>query len=166
MGKNHKIKKPGSGKGFAPSPGAKSPPAELEVPVPRPPLPKAENMGVAREAADGNDKIRTDSARLVHRDGVAFVEGCEVPVWRLEIARRAGSGRAALTKAFPGLTSLGLELAFAYARRHRAKIDQLIRLQGAAVSAEDEGPDDAAAFEADLNTLLDKNAGVFRRLAQ
>jgi len=82
------------------------------------------------------------------------------------MARRAGSGRAALTQAFPGLTSQGLDLAFAYARRHRAKLDKLIRLQGAAVPAGDEGPDDATAFEADLNTLLDKNAELFRRLAQ
>jgi hypothetical protein len=83
------------------------------------------------------------------------------------MARRAGSGRAALAAAFPGLTSPGIDRAFAYARRHRAKLDKLIRVQeGAAVPATDEGPDDAAAFEADLDTLLDENAEVFRRLAQ
>ncbi len=166
LGKNHKIKKPASERGFAPSPDAKSPPAELEVRAPNPPLAKAENIGVGGEAAAGRDKGGTDRARLVHRDGVAFVEGCEIPVWRLEMARRAGSDRAALTKAFPGLTSLGLDLAFAYARRHRSKLDKLIGLQGAAVPAGDEGPDDASAFEAELKTLFDKNAEVFRRLAQ
>jgi len=167
LDKNPKVKKPASEKGFAPSPGVKSPPSELEAQAPKPPIPEAETARVVPEAAAGNDKIGTDTARLVHRDGVAYVEGCEIPVWRLEMARRAGSGRAALTAAFPGLTSLGLDLAFAYARRHRAKLDRLIRLQGAAaVPAGDEGPDDAAAFEADLNTLLDKNAEVLRRLAQ
>jgi len=83
------------------------------------------------------------------------------------MARRAGADRAALTAAFPALTSEDLDLAFAYARRNRAEIDKLIRLHGSAVvPAKDEGPDDAAAFEADLNALLDKNTEVFRRLAQ
>jgi uncharacterized protein (DUF433 family) len=110
--------------------------------------------------------MKTDGPRLVHRKGVAYLEGCDVPVWRLEMARRAGSGPAALTAAFPGLTSLGLDLAFAHARRHREKFDALIRQRGAAaVPAGDEGADDAAAFEADLEALLDKNAEVFRRLA-
>ena len=167
MEKNPEVKKSVSEKGSAPSPGVKSPPSELEAQAAKPGIPKAETASVVREAAAGNAKIGTDSARLVHRNGVAYVEGCEVPVWRLEMARRAGPGRAALSAAFPGLTSQGLDLAFAYARRHRATLDKLIRLQGAgAVPARDEGPDDPAAFEADVDALLEKNAEVFRRLAQ
>ena len=56
--------------------------------------------------------------RLVHRDGLAYVEGCDVPVWRLEMSRRAGSAPAALLKVFPALTPEGLELAFDYADQH------------------------------------------------
>ena len=32
-----------------------------------------------------------NSPRLVLRDGVAYVEGCNLPIWRLEMGRRAGS---------------------------------------------------------------------------
>jgi hypothetical protein len=82
------------------------------------------------------------------------------------MARRVGAG--ALIAAFPGLTSSGVELAFDYARRHRAVLEKKIECQGeaSAASGSDEGTDDAAKFEADLDQLLDKNAEVFRRLAQ
>jgi uncharacterized protein (DUF433 family) len=167
LDKNPKVKKTASAEGFTPSPGVKSPPTEPESQAGKPPISRGETAGVIGEAVAGNNEIGNESARLVDREGVAYVEGCEVPVWRLEMARRAGFGPAALTAAFPGLTSLGLDLAFAYARRNRAKVDKLIQHhRAAAVPPGDEGPDDTAAFEADLNTLLDKNAEVFRRLAQ
>ncbi len=167
MDKNTKVKKPASTEGFTPSPGIKSAPAEVESQAANLPNPTGETGRSVPGTAAGDDKIGIARARLVDREGVAYVQGCEVPVWRLEMARRAGSGPAALTAAFPGLTSLGLDVAFAYARRHRAKVDELIRLHGAAaVPTGDEGPGDAAAFEADLDTLLDKNAEVFRRLSQ
>jgi hypothetical protein len=56
----------------------------------------------------------------VHRDAVAYVAGCDIPVWRLEMARRAGSGQAALVAAFPDLTPAGVDVAFAYGRRNCA----------------------------------------------
>ena len=68
--------------------------------------------------------------RLVHRDGVAYVEGCDVAIWQLEMSRRAGSAPAAMLKVFPALTPEGLDLAFAYARQHREEIDALIRELG------------------------------------
>ena len=39
--------------------------------------------------------------RVVHRDGMAYVEGCDIPVWRLEMARRTGSPPAALLRSLP-----------------------------------------------------------------
>jgi hypothetical protein len=163
--KNPKEKKPAKKKGSALSQGGKAAASEVRAPKVR--VSNEETARILRETTAGNDKIKSDAPRLIHRDGVAYLEGCDAPVWRLEMARRAGSDTAALTAAFPGLTSVGLDLAFAYARRHRAKLDRLIRRQGpAAMLASDEGADDAVTFEADLDTLLNKNAEVFRRLAQ
>ncbi|MFI5458483.1 MAG: hypothetical protein ACHRXM_23880 [Isosphaerales bacterium] len=159
MGKNPRAKRPASEMDSALFKGGTTPAPEVRVP-------DAEPSRVLGDSKAGNDKSKTDGPRLVHRKGVAYLEGCDVPVWRLEMARRAGSGPAALTASFPGLTSPGLDLAFAHARRHREKFDALIRQEGAAaVPAGDEGADGAAAFEADLEALLDKNAEVFRRLA-
>jgi uncharacterized protein (DUF433 family) len=167
LGKNPKAKKPMNQKDSGPSPGVESPPSERVAQAPNPRTPSGETAAVVREAFGGNDSVATGGARVVHRDGVAYVDGCEVPIWRLEMARRAGSGRPALIAAFPGLTSADLDMVFAYARAHRAELNQLIRSQAAAAEpARDEGPDDAATFETDLGTLLDTNAEVFRRLAQ
>src|SRR5580704_4182652 len=111
-------------------------------------------------AVNGTPDERDKVARLVHRDGVAYVEGCDVPVWRLEMARRAGSGPAALIAVSSGLTSQGLDLAFAYAQQHSAEFDPLIQYHsGADVPPEDEGDEeDEAAFEADLESLLERDA--------
>jgi hypothetical protein len=125
--------------------------------------PPTENSAVSGRA-DG----QAVGPRLVHRDGVAYVEGCDSPIWRLEMARRAGSGPAALIAVSPGLTPQGLDLAFAYAQEHSAEFDPLIQYHsGADVPPEDEGDEeDEAAFEADLEALLTEHAEVFRRLAQ
>lgn len=105
--------------------------------------------------------------RLVERDGVAYVEGCDVPVWRLEMSRRAGSTPAELLKVFPDLTPQGLDLAFAYARQHAAEIDTLIREQGPLdVPPEDEGEDDEEEIRADMDEIFEEYGEVFRRLAQ
>src|SRR5690349_3538821 len=82
-------------------------------------LPKAEAA-----ASNGLDR---QSPRLVDRDGVAYVEECDIPVWRLEMVRRTGSSPPAMIKVFRGLTLEGLDLAFAYAREHPEEIDSLIR---------------------------------------
>jgi uncharacterized protein (DUF433 family) len=104
--------------------------------------------------------------RLVHRDGIAYVEGCDVPVWRLEMARRVGSPPAALLKVFPALTPEGLNVAFAYAQQHREEIDAPIQELGLDnVPSEDE-EDDEAEFRADLDELFERDAELFRRLAQ
>jgi hypothetical protein len=155
MDKNVKPKGPKRKTGIGSAPDAKKPSAQVDA-----------QACEASATMAGNNTNEIETPRLVHRNGVAYVEGCDVPVWRMEMARRAGSGAAALAAAVPGLTATGLELAFAYAQRYRAKLDKLIRQNGGvSVPAGDEGADDAVAFEADLDTLLEKNAEVFRRLA-
>ena len=116
-------------------------------------------------AASKKREHQADTPPVLQRDGVAYLEGCDVPIWRLEMARRAGSGPQALIAAATGLTPLGLDVALAYARRHRAEFDPLIRRHsGADVAAEDD--EESAAFEAELEALLETDAEVFRRLAQ
>jgi hypothetical protein len=119
-------------------------------------------------AASGTAEGQAVGPRLVHRDGVAYLEGCDVPVWRLEMGRRAGSGPDAQIKAFPSLTRQGLDLAYAYAQEHRAEFDPLIQYHsGASVPPEDEGDEeDEATFEAELDVMFTEYAEVFRRLAQ
>jgi uncharacterized protein (DUF433 family) len=118
----------------------------------------------ANETADG----QAVGPRLVFRDGVAYLDGCDIPVWRLEMGRRAGSSPDAQIGAFPCLTHEGLDLAYAYAQEHSAEFDPLIQYHsGADVPPEDEGDDeDEATFEAELDALLEKDAELFRRLAQ
>jgi uncharacterized protein (DUF433 family) len=110
--------------------------------------------------------LETGGPRLVHRDGMAYVEGCYVPVWGLERAHRAGSSPAALLKAFPMLTSEGLDLAFAYAQQHREDIDALIRELGPTDVPPEDEKDDEDEFQADLDEMFEKYGEVFRRLAQ
>ena len=119
-------------------------------------------------AVSGSSEGQTDGPRLIYRDGVAYVEGCDVPVWRLEMGRRAGSSPTATIGAFPSLTPQGLELAFAYAREHRAEFDPLIQYHsGADVPLEEQEDDeDEATFEAELDALLERDAELLRRLAR
>ena len=111
---------------------------------------------------------RPDSPRIVYRDGVAYLDEYDIPIWRLEMGRRAGSSDASTIKVFPGLTAEGLVLAFAYAQQHKTEFDPLIQLHsGADVPPEDEGDDeDEATFDAELDALMTENAQVFRRLAE
>jgi uncharacterized protein (DUF433 family) len=103
---------------------------------------------------------------LVHRDGMAFVEGCDVPIWQLEMSRRAGSAPAAMLKVFPDLTPEGLETAFAYARRHGEEIDAMIRELGPTDVPPEDEEDDEAEIQADLDEIFEVYDQVFRRLAQ
>jgi hypothetical protein len=111
---------------------------------------------------------RADSPKIVLRDGVAYLDEYDIPIWRLEMARQAGSDHAALIATSPGLTSEGLDLAFAYAQQHKEEFDPLIKMHsGADVPPEDEGDDeDEATFDAELDALMTENAQVFRRLAE
>jgi hypothetical protein len=112
--------------------------------------------------------VRTESPRIEFRDGVAYLDEYDIPIWRLEMARRAGSEYAALIASSPGLTAEGLDLAFAYAQQHKAEFDPLIQMHsGADVPPEDEGDEeDDATFDAELDALMTENAQVFRRLAE
>jgi len=109
----------------------------------------------------------TNNPLLVKRRGVIYQRECNIPVWRLEMARRAGASPAALIEAFAGRTPQGLKSAFAYAQRNREEIDKLIRLRGpAAVPTGGDGANQPAEFEAELDTLLVADAELFRRLAR
>jgi uncharacterized protein (DUF433 family) len=119
-----------------------------------------------KSAAGVRGESRPTPPRLVERGGIVYVKGCDVPVWRLEQARRAGSSAEALAQAFPGLSPEALDLAFSYARRHRAAFDRLIRKSGPAPVTTTDGPDDGAGFEQELGELLDHNAELYRRLAR
>ena len=131
--------------------------------------------GPASEGASGHSpdaEVPTSNGlegrapRVVHRDGMAYVEGCSVPVWQLERAHRAGSSPAALLRAFPMLTPEGLDLAFAYAEQHREEVDALIRELGPTDVPPEDEEDDEDEYQADLDEMFEKYGEVFRRLAQ
>ncbi len=134
--------------------------------------PRAKNpAGEAAGRSPGADiptsnGARAETPRLVHRDGVAYVEGSDVPVWQLEMSHRAGSSPQALLKVFPSLTPEGLDLAFAYAQEHPEEVDALIRELGPTDIPPEDEPDDEAEFQADLDELFERDAELFRRLAQ
>jgi len=94
------------------------------------------------------------------------VPGCRVPIWRLEMARRAGSPADSLIKVLPGLTPEGLVQAFAFARRHRDEIDRLIREKGPIEPPPGVEPDDDVDFEKELVDLIDRDAEAYERLAR
>jgi uncharacterized protein (DUF433 family) len=153
-------------------PSMNKPPETFPVPTDKPaeldPAFAAEGLSTVKApVAPGKAESREDGSRLVFRDGEAYVDGCDLPIWRLEMARRAGCSPASQIKLFPTLTPEGLDLAFAYAQEHSAEFDPLIRYHsGADVPPEDEGDDeDDAAFEAELDAMLERDAELFRRLA-
>jgi uncharacterized protein (DUF433 family) len=110
--------------------------------------------------------LETTGPRLVHREGMAYVAGCDVPVWQLEMAHRAGSSPDALIGVFPSLTPEGLDLAFAYAQQHREGIDALFQELGPLEVSCEEEEDDEDEFQSDLDELFERDAELFRRLAQ
>jgi uncharacterized protein (DUF433 family) len=139
--------------------------------MPRNPRAKnpAGNMASGRSpGADisGSNGTEAETPRVVRRDGVAYVKGCDVPIWQLEMARRAGSPPDAMVKVFAGLTAEGLDLAFAYAQDRREEVDSLIRELGPTDVPPEEEDDDEAEFQADLDELFEGDAELFRRLAQ
>jgi uncharacterized protein (DUF433 family) len=149
------------------------PPETFPVPTDKPadldPAFVAEGSSSLKKAvAMGKAENREDGPRLVFRDGVAYLQEYDIPIWRLEMARRAGSSPASLIKVFRGLTPEGLDLAFAYAQEHSAEFDPLIRYHsGADVPLEEEDDDeDDATFEAELDAMFTEYAQVFRRLAE
>ena len=138
-------------------------PGDLEIQQPA-------SEGAADHSHDAevptSNGLETGGSRLIHRDGVTYVEGCDIPVWRLEMARRAGSPPDALLGVFPGLTLEGLDLAFAYAQQHREEIDAMIEELGPGDIPSEDEEDDEAEFQADLDELFERDAELFRRLAQ
>jgi uncharacterized protein (DUF433 family) len=162
------------------SPGARRPrrvdaEAKARKPTPKAKAPKAAKASAAaakpastakKPGKTDGSKPRSSGPRLVSKHGVMYVSGCPAPVWRLEMARRAGSGAAALADSFPGLTPEGIDLALAYARRHRAEVDRLIARNGPAEVPPTDEADDGEGFEQELDAMLDRDAALYRRLAR
>jgi hypothetical protein len=113
-----------------------------------------------------SDGAKPDAPRVVHRDGVAYIEGCDVAIWRLEMNRRAGSPSSAQIKVAPGLTPAGLDLAFAYADQHAGEMDAAIRELGLDEVPVEEEEDDEGEIQADMDEMFKTYNEVFRRLAQ
>jgi hypothetical protein len=138
-------------------------PGDLEIQEPA-------NEGARDHSRDAevhtSNGLETANPRLVHRDGVTYVEGCDIPVWRLEMARRAGSPPSALLKVTRGLTPEGLDLAFAYAEQHVEEMDAPIRELGLDDVPAEEEEDDEAGIRADLDEIFETYGEVFRRLAR
>jgi hypothetical protein len=126
----------------------------------------ATGCSLGAEVPTPNGVETQTTPRLVHRDGVAYLEGCDVAIWRLEMSRRAGSPASALLKVTPGLTPDGLDLAFAYAEQHSEEMDASIRELGLDDVPPEEEEDDEGEFQADLDELFERDAELFRRLAQ
>ncbi len=126
--------------------------------------PASEGTPVRPEDSRVPDSNGTEALapRVVHCDGIAYVEGCDIPVWRLEMARRTGSPPAALLKVTRGLTPEGLDSAFAYAEQHREEMDGPIRELGLDDVPPEEEEDDDEEFQADLDELFERDAELFR----
>ena len=103
---------------------------------------------------------------MVHRDGMAYVEGCEVPVWQLERARRAGSSAAALLGAFPVPDARGARSGLRLCQQHREEVNALIRELGPTDVPPEDEEDDEDEIQADLDEIFETYGEVFRRLAQ
>jgi hypothetical protein len=122
--------------------------------------PVAASKPQPRSQVDGPVRLRSD------KNGIMHLPECNVPVWRLIMAERAGSDPAALIEAFPGLTPKGLQAARQYAERHPRKVDDLIRRYGPKKVSPGPEPDDQAEFDAELTATLDRDAALYRRLAR
>jgi uncharacterized protein (DUF433 family) len=139
--------------------------------MPRHPRAKNSADKIASGRSPGADASASEGAgaetpRLIHRDGVAYVEGCDIPIWQLEMARRAGSLPSAMIKVFRGLTAEGLDLALAYAQDRREEVDSLIQELGPTDVPPEEEADNEAEIQADLDEIFEEYGEVFRRLAQ
>lgn len=128
--------------------------------------PWGSKVSVIEDREPSPNPTRPSRGQLVFRPDGVYLTGCDVPVWRLEMARRAGTTPATLINLFPGLTPRGLDRAFAYARRNRAAIDRLIEAIGLERVPPEPEQDDDADFERELVEMLDQNADLFRRLAR
>ena len=168
MDKNSKVGEPTCDESPAAGAPINVPSSRLEVHVAQGQLCHAENAELAQDRSGDDNEVDINRPRLTHRDGVALVEGCGVPVWRLEMVRRAGSGPAALMAGFSGLTLSGIELAIDYTQRNAPLVETLVERQrwNNALAGSDEEPDNVSGSDAELDTLLDENSEVFRRLAQ
>jgi uncharacterized protein (DUF433 family) len=109
------------------------------------------------------------SAESIEMVRNATVAGCTIPIWRLEMARRAGSSADSILAVYPEIPRCDLEAAFEYATKHRAEIDRLIELHGPRPIPPDDVAtfeDDEEEFERELLEDLERNAEVYRRLAE
>ena len=128
--------------------------------------PRGLKISVIEDRERSPDAKRLSRDQLVFRPDGVYLAGSDLPVWRLEMARRAGTTPATLIRIFPGLTPRGLDRAFGYARRNRTAIDRLIEALGLDRVPPEPEQDDDAEFDRELVEMLDQNAELFRRLAR
>jgi uncharacterized protein (DUF433 family) len=73
----------------------------------------------------------TRRLRIVKIPGVcggrAVVAGTRMPVWGLEVARRAGKSDAEILKMYPAVVQSDLVAAWKWVKRHTAEIDSDIK---------------------------------------
>jgi uncharacterized protein (DUF433 family) len=97
------------------------------------PLETAKNGRVARLTVSATEAAseRALAARIVKTPnicgGSARVNGTRIPVWGIEVSRRAGASAASIVRSYGGLRTADIQAAFAYADRHRAEIDLEIK---------------------------------------
>ena len=97
------------------------------------PLERAKNGRVTRLTINATEaaSARALAARIVKTPnicgGSARVNGTRIPVWGIEVNRRAGVSAASIVRSYSGLRIADIEAAFSYADSHRAEIDLEIK---------------------------------------
>ncbi len=84
---------------------------------------------IARDLGDAFPSIESDPRVC---GGEARIVRTRIPVWVLEQARRLGTSEADLLRSYPTLRAKDITSAWAYARSHRAEIENDIRENEAA----------------------------------
>lgn len=107
-----------------------------------------------------------DRAAFVRRNGRVYFEGMSVPVRELERARRAGSSEVELRAAFPELPLGAFDQIDAFLRVNPTLASAWGGTEEVAARPDAGVDDDGAGLEADLETVLESHAELFRRLAQ
>lgn len=73
-------------------------------------------------------KVEAEQQRIVETPGICGgsprIHGTRIPVWGLEVGRRAGRSNANLLEAYPSLTVTDLEAAWAFVEDHQVQIEK------------------------------------------
>ncbi|HEV2968671.1 MAG TPA: DUF433 domain-containing protein [Pirellulales bacterium] len=76
-------------------------------------------------------KVPSETERIIATPricgGHARVNGTRIPVWGIELLRRAGKSARSIIRSYRGLTLTDVLAAFSYADSHRQEIDDAIK---------------------------------------